>query len=66
MLLEVDAFDEPLGGISVPQSAWENELGELELDEVPMAMQRALSPGSIHQFDMTAVGMQSAGLDSMC
>jgi hypothetical protein len=56
LLLEVDGLDHPWDGVCIPTSAWDGELGELEEEEVPMAMRRALSPASIREYDTSSFG----------
>jgi hypothetical protein len=56
LLLEVDGLDHPWDGVCIPTSAWDGELGELEVEEVPMAMRRALSPASIREYDTSSFG----------
>ena len=38
MLLEVDGLDEPWDGSRIPTSEWEGAMGELEVEDVPVAM----------------------------
>ena len=56
MLLEVDGLDEPWDGSKVPTSEWEGALGELEEEDVPVAMRRALCPAEIRQYDTSTIG----------
>ncbi len=56
MLLEVDGLDAPWDGINVPTSQWEHELGELDHDDVPLALSRVLWPAEIRAYDTSHVG----------
>ena len=56
MLLEVDGMDAPWDGINVPTSEWENKLGELDHDDVPLALTRILWPAEIRAYDTSRVG----------
>ena len=56
MLLEVDIIDDPWVGTKSQSSSWEREIGQLEEDNVPLALRRLVTPGTIHSYDGSAVG----------
>ena len=56
MLLEADGLDAPWDGINVPTSEWEHDLGELDEDDVPLALTRILWPAEIRAYDTSRVG----------
>ena len=56
MLLEVDGLDIPWDGVKVPTSEWDGELGDLESEDVPLAMRRILSPSEIRAYNSSLVG----------
>lgn len=56
MLLEIDGLDEPWDGVRVPNSAWAGELGNVDEDDLPNAVQRALSPSQIREYDTSSLG----------
>ena len=58
MLLEVDGLDEPWDGVCQPTSQWEGELGNLESDDVPMAMRCLMSPADIRAYDTSSLGTE--------
>ena len=58
MLLEVDGLDEPWDGVRQPTSQWEGELGNLESDDVPMAMRCLMSPADIRAYDTSSLGTE--------
>lgn len=55
-LLEVDGLDSPWDGVNAATSQWTGELGQLELSDVPLALQRILSPAEIRDYDTSGVG----------
>ena len=57
MLLEVDGLDAPWDGTRANPSEWEGELGDLDPEEVPLAMRRVLNPSQIRNYDQTVVGL---------
>ena len=56
MLLEVDGLDSPWDGVNVPTSEWEGNLGNLDEDDVPLALTRILWPSEIRAYDTSRVG----------
>ena len=56
MLLEVDGLDQHWDGINASTSAWENELGNLDEADVPLAISRILTPSEIRDYDSSSVG----------
>ena len=57
MLLEIDGLDEPWDGRQINTSEWEGDLGELEPNDVPLAMRRVLNPAQIRKYDTTQIGL---------
>ena len=57
MLLEVDGLDAPWDGSRVNTSKWEGCLGDLDPEEVPLAMRRVLNPSQIRNYDTAIVGL---------
>ena len=62
MLLEIDGLDEPWDGIKVPTSIWDGEAGDLESEDVPLAVRRALSPATIRDYDTSSLGVGRGGV----
>ncbi len=56
MLLEVDGLDQHWDGINASTSEWENELGNLDEADVPLAISRILYPSEIRNYDSSSVG----------
>ena len=56
MLLEVDGLDQHWDGINASTSEWENELGNLDEADVPLAISRILTPSEIRDYDSSSVG----------
>ena len=56
MLLEIDGLDEAWDGMKVPTSDSEGDLGDLEEEDVPEAVRRALNPSQIRAYDTTIIG----------
>ena len=56
MLLEVDGLDQHWDGINASTSEWENELGNLDEADVPLAISRILAPSEIRDYDSSSVG----------
>ena len=47
MLLEVDGFYDAWVGTKGLSSSWEREIGQLEEENVPLALRRLITPGAI-------------------
>jgi hypothetical protein len=56
MLLKIDGLDQPWDGLWMPSSDYEGRLGELEYDDVPLAVQRLYSPDQIRNYDTSTIG----------
>eukprot|EP00804_Cyclotella_cryptica_P000426 CCRYP_020668-RA/>CCRYP_020668-RA protein AED:0.19 eAED:0.16 QI:0/-1/0/1/-1/1/1/0/308 len=57
MLLEVDGLDQPWDGVIAPTSTWEGELGDLNTEDVPLALRRLLSPAVVRNYDTSSMGL---------
>ena len=55
-LLEIDGLDKPWDGVNVATSQWEGDLGQLDKNDVPMAIRTLLSPEQIREYDTTTIG----------
>jgi hypothetical protein len=56
MLLEADGLNRPWDGVSFPTSEWEGDLGCLEMNDLPQAFIRLVSPADIRKFDSSSSG----------
>lgn len=67
MLLNVDGLNEPWDGTRMPKSDYEGPFGELEFDDLPLAMQRLFSPEEIRAYDTSVLlsSTLSAGTNSI-
>ena len=54
MLLCVDGLEKPWDGINMPTSDYEGRFGELEFDDLPLAMQRLYSPDEVRRYDTSS------------
>jgi len=63
MLLEIDGLDQPWDGVAQPTSQWDGALGELDVDDVPLAMNRILSPAAIRAYDTSTIGAATLPLN---
>ena len=59
MLLEVDGLDQPWDGVTAPTSSWEGELGNMDTEDVPLALRRLLAPAVFRNYDTSSMGSQA-------
>mmetsp|Transcript_1982 Transcript_1982/g.2250 ORF Transcript_1982/g.2250 Transcript_1982/m.2250 type:complete len:126 (+) Transcript_1982:189-566(+) len=55
-LLKIDGLNKPFDGVNSVTSEWANELGELDEQNIPVAMRRLLSPSKIQDYDLSRMG----------
>lgn len=66
MLLHVDGLDKPWDGVNMPGSDYSGSFGELDFDEMPLAMQRLFSPDEVRAYDtslMSELAVDDVGGD---
>ncbi len=61
MLLHVDGLNEKWDKTRMPTSDYEGRFGELEFDDLPLAMQRLYSPEEMRQYDTSMLLSSSCG-----
>ena len=61
MLLHVDGLNEKWDTTRMPTSDYEGRFGELEFDDLPLAMQRLYSPEEMRQYDTSMLSSSSQG-----
>ncbi len=59
MLLEVDGLDQPWDGVTAPTSTCDGELGNLDTEDVPLAIWQLVSPAFVRNYDTSSMGLQA-------
>ena len=55
MLLNIDGLDKPWDRVHVASSHYTGRCGDLDFDDMPLAMQRLYSPSAICAYDLSAM-----------
>jgi len=60
MFLKIDGLDKPWDGAHVQSSQYAGRFGDLEFDDMPLALQRLYSPSEIRAYDTSATAVAAA------